>query len=232
MKKVVITQSNYIPWKGYFDNIAAVDELVLYDDVQYTRRDWRNRNQIKTPQGLLWLTVPVEVSGKYLQKIKETRISDSKWAEKHWKSIQANYAKAACYAQTADFLADLYRQASSPWLSEVNHLFMSAICRYLGIGTPIRWSGEFALAEGKTERLVEICRQLGATDYYSGPAAKAYMDESLFEAAGINVHYFDYSGYPEYRQLHGDFTHGLSIVDLLLNEGQEAHKYLKHTAKP
>src|SRR5438046_4323553 len=93
-RKAAIVQSNYIPWKGYFDLIRRVDEFILYDDVQYTRRDWRNRNLIKTPQGLRWLTIPVEVKGKYYQSIRDTKIADPVWAASHWQTIVHNYGRA------------------------------------------------------------------------------------------------------------------------------------------
>src|ERR1700754_2429408 len=100
-KRVAIVQSNYIPWKGYFDLIAAVDEFILYDDMQYTRRDWRNRNQIKTPLGVQWMTVPVQVKGKYYQKIKDTEIDGIDWAEAHWRLLAQNYRRAAHFNEIA-----------------------------------------------------------------------------------------------------------------------------------
>lgn len=108
MKKVAIVQSNYIPWKGYFDMIAAVDEFILYDDMQYTRRDWRNRNQIKTPQGVQWLTVPVLVKGKYHQKIRETEIDGTEWQEIHWRALESNYKRAPHYRAISALLEPLY----------------------------------------------------------------------------------------------------------------------------
>jgi len=108
MKKIAISQSNYIPWKGYFDMIAAVDEFILYDDMQYTRRDWRNRNQIKTPQGVHWLTVPVLVKGKYYQKIKDTQIDGADWALVHWKSLIQNYRATPHFNDIAAWLEPLY----------------------------------------------------------------------------------------------------------------------------
>lgn len=135
-KKVIITQSNYIPWKGYIDAIALVDEFILYDDVQYTRRDWRNRNKIKTPQGLVWLTIPVEVKGKYYQKIKEVKVSDHRWVEKHLKTIKHNYARAGCFDEVFPFIEQIYEQATGySFLSDINYLFLSEICKYLGIST-------------------------------------------------------------------------------------------------
>lgn len=117
MKKVAILQSNYIPWKGYFDMIAAVDEFILYDDMQYTRRDWRNRNQIKTPQGVHWLTVPVQVKGKYYQKIRETEIDGTNWASTHWKALEQNYRRAPHYTEIASWLEPLYLEESFTHIS-------------------------------------------------------------------------------------------------------------------
>ncbi|MBK8551403.1 MAG: WbqC family protein [Ignavibacteria bacterium] len=227
MNKIIITQSNYIPWKGYFDSINMVDEFILYDDMQYTRRDWRNRNQIKTRDGVKWLTVPVEVKGKYFQKINETRISEPDWGEKHWSTIKHNYSKAKYFSEYKNIFEELYLNDKEEFLSIVNFKFISAVCEILGIKTKMRWSGEFKLLEEKTERLVDICRTAGATDYYSGPAAKAYMNEELFEKENIKIHYFDYSGYPVYDQLYGEFTHAVSILDLIFNEGPNATNFMK-----
>jgi hypothetical protein len=227
MKKIIITQSNYIPWKGYFDSINMVDEFVIYDDMQYTKRDWRNRNMIKTPQGPFWLSVPVEVKGKYFQKIRETRISDKKWAKEHWKTISFNYSKAPNFKEYKDIFEQLYNTMDFDFLSDVNYAFIKTINDILGITTELKWSSDFELKEEKTERLVDICVKESATDYYSGPAAQAYMNEGLFNEKNVNVHYFDYSGYPEYRQLFGEFTHAVSILDLLFNEGKDAKNFMK-----
>ncbi|HMQ67487.1 MAG TPA: WbqC family protein [Ignavibacteria bacterium] len=227
MKKIIITQSNYIPWKGYFDSINMADEFVLYDDMQYTRRDWRNRNQIKTKDGLKWLSIPVEVKGKYFQKINETKVSEPDWGEKHWNTIVHNYSKAKYFNEYKKIFEELYLNSDEEYLSKINYNFIKAICEILGIRTEMKWSSEFKLLEEKTERLVDICKKEGATDYYSGPAAKAYMNEELFDKENIKVHYFDYSGYPEYRQLHGEFTHAVSILDLIFNEGPDTIKFMK-----
>lgn len=226
--KALITQSNYIPWKGYFDAINQADFIVLYDEMQYTKRDWRNRNKIKTPQGLKWLSVPVEVKGKYHQKINETKVTDPKWAANHLKTIHYNYSKAPFYKTYQSFLADLYERAGKlEYISEVNYLFLTEFCKVLNIQKEIRWSKEFELRGDKTEKLLNICLDLGANHYYSGPAARNYMDVDLFEQKGVTVEWLDYSGYPEYPQIHGDFEHGVSVIDLILNTGTEANKYLK-----
>lgn len=228
MKKVAIVQSNYIPWKGYFDLIAAVDEFILYDDMQFTRRDWRNRNQIKTPQGVQWLTVPVKVRGRFHQKIRETEIDGDEWAKTHWKAIAQNYARARYFHQIAPLFESLY--LSEPWklLSDLNRRFLVVVCSFLGIRTVISNSWDYQLSDGKTARLVDLCAQAGATEYISGPAAKGYLEEELFANAGIQMRWFDYEGYPTYPQLWGEFIHGVSIVDLLFNCGPEAVHYMRH----
>lgn len=228
MKKIAILQSNYIPWKGYFDMIAAVDEFILYDDMQYTRRDWRNRNQIKTSQGVQWLTVPVMVKGKYHQKILDTEIDGADWAKAHWKSLSLNYRNAPCFSEIATWLEPLYLAETYTHLSQLNRKLIEAICHYLSINTKITSSHEYILIEGKSERLADLCNQAGGTEYISGPSAKDYMDESFFIKRNIKLTWFDYAGYREYPQLWGEFTHGVSILDLLFNCGKNARHYLRH----
>lgn len=227
MKSVAILQSNYIPWKGYFDLIAAVDEFIIYDDMQYTRRDWRNRNKIKTPQGLQWLTVPVLVKGKYNQLIKETEIDGSAWAENHWKTIVQNYRRSKYFDEIEEWLGPLYKTNSYTLLSSLNREFIQKICNYLSIDTKITSSSEYILVEGKTLRLVDICKQAGATEYVSGMSAKEYLEEEIFSELEISLKWFDYQNYPEYNQLWTGFEHGVSIVDLLFNCGKESVSYMK-----
>jgi hypothetical protein len=226
-KTIAILQSNYIPWRGYFDLINSVDEFILYDDMQYTRRDWRNRNVIKTPGGLSWLTIPVQVRGKYLQTIKDTFVVDNKWASDHWRSLVHNYSKSTYFSQYEGLFQDLYLGSQDTLLSQINHRFIVVICRILGISTRISWSMDYLLSGDKSERLVNLCKQAGATNYISGPAAKAYLEEALFEQAGISVAYIDYSGYREYAQLYPPFQAQVSIVDLIFNEGPDATRYMK-----
>lgn len=228
MKKIAILQSNYVPWKGYFDMIASVDECIIYDDMQYTKRDWRNRNQIKTPQGVQWLTVPVQVSGKYHQKIRETLIDGTSWPQNHWKALTRNYRSAPYFENIAAWLEELYLTNKATHLSELNRQFIEAICNYLGIKTTISNSWDYILHEGKTERLADLCLQAGATEYISGPAAKNYIDGNVFADYGIKLTWFDYSDYPVYPQLWGEFIQGVSVLDLLFNCGEEACSYMRH----
>lgn len=230
MKRVAILQSNYIPWKGYFDIIGSVDEFVLYDDMQYTKNDWRNRNKIKTQNGLQWLTIPVKQES-LAQKINETIITQPNWNVQHWKSLAQNYAKAPHFKAYKEQFENLYMNATQMHISEINRYFINAINTILGIKTVIRDSREFVLADGKSERLLALCQELGATTYLSGPAASDYLDESIFKEAGIHVEWMDYSGYKEYHQLFPPFEHGVSVLDLIFNEGENAENFLKSTGK-
>jgi uncharacterized membrane protein YbhN (UPF0104 family) len=225
-KRIAILQSNYIPWKGYFDLINNVDEFILYDTVQFTKNDWRNRNKIKTAQGPAWLTIPVRHN--FGQLIQDVQLSDPKWAQRHWKTLVQQYAKATCFAQYKPVFEQLYANvAQEKYLSVVNYRFISEICGILGITTRITWSRDYQMVDGQTECLVHLCQQAGASEYLSGPAAKDYIQEDLFRHSGIKLTYIDYSGYPEYDQLNPPFEHGVSILDLIFNLGHDAPKYMK-----
>jgi hypothetical protein len=229
MKCAAILQSSYIPWKGYFDLINMADEFILYDSVQYTRGDWRNRNKIKTPNGAMWLTIPIRVKGRRHQKIQEAEVANRGWPYKHWRAICLNYSRAPYFEEFAPTLCDLYRRCSDEThLSTINYLFIQAIVDVLGIKTHITWSTDYELVGGRTECLANLCSQAGATEYLSGPAAKNYLYEALFEAAGCQVRWMDYGGYPEYRQLYcPPFIHEVTIIDLIMNEGPNgAKKYM------
>jgi hypothetical protein len=221
-KKVAVVQSSYIPWKGYFDLIHAVDEFILFDDVQYTRRDWRNRNLIKTKDGPAWLTVPVKSTGNYGAPIRAIEVDGQKWREKHWRTIAASYARAPHFRDYACALEGLYLRSSETRLSAVNRAFLESLCDLLGIRTRLSWSTDYEIIEGRTERIVHLCRQAGAATYVSGPSARGYIDPAPFAAAGIELVFFDYSGYPEYPQLFPPFRHEVSVLDLLFNEGPRA----------
>ena len=227
MKKIAILQSNYIPWKGYFDLINMVDTFVIYDDIQYTRRDWRNRNRIKTQNGTKWLSIPVEVKGKFQQRINETQISDNKWNKNHWETIKNVYTKAPHFKAYKPYFEDLYLNTTTPFLSEINYQFITAINQLLGIKTELVHSSTIEASGKKTDRLLDICEQLGANSYLSGPAAKNYLIEEKFEEKNIRVEWMDYSGYKEYPQLHPPFEHGVTILDLIFNVGPDAIQYMK-----
>ncbi len=227
-KRVAILQSNYIPWKGYFDIIRSVDEFIILDDVQYTRRDWRNRNQIKTASGLKWLTIPVQVKGKYTQAISETHVTGDDWARSHWNQLAQSYRKAPAFKTTCEDIESAYAEAARlDRLSEINLLFLRRICGMLGIATSIVDSAVYATEGAKSDRILSLCRSAGTSVYLSGPAAKDYLEVEAFEAEGIAVEWMNYEGYPEYDQLYPPFVHGVSILDLIFHTGKNAPQYLK-----
>ncbi len=226
-KKVAILQSNYITWKGYFDIINYVDEFIIYDDAQYTKRDWRNRNLIKSPQGLIWLTIPVITKGKQTQKINKTEISNTFWREKHWRTIKTNYSKAPYFSFYAPLFEEAYLNTEYEYLSDVNCHFIQMVNKCLGINTKISQSNQYRLEGNKTEKLVSICKQVGASQYLTGKSATNYLETELFKQEDIEVLWMDYSAYPEYSQLHPPFVHELSIIDLIFNEGENACSFMK-----
>lgn len=227
MKKIAIIQSNYIPWKGYFDIIAAVDEFIIYDDVQFTKNDWRNRNQIKTPNGLQWLSIPV---GQNInRRIRDVQLSDTSWQEKHWKTLISNYSRAKHFDEVALWLEPIYSKKFHNNLSDLNRELIEAICRYIGVNTKISNSWDYEMGDGKLGRLINLCKQAKADVYISGPSAQIYLDDGVFGANNIAVEWFNYEGYLEYPQLWGGFSHGVSILDLLFNCGAASSNYMKFT---
>lgn len=230
MKRVAILQSNYIPWKGYFDLMNRVDLFLVFDQVQYTKNDWRNRNRIKTQAGTQWLTIPVFHGLD--QKINETRVSTQSWRARHWKSLVQNYGSSAHFKTYKERFRALYLDQDTELLSEINFSFMTEIATCLGIGTHLAWACDQGVPAGRTQRLVNLCLQAGATDYLSGPSATAYLEEDLFRKAGISVSYMEYTGYPEYSQLHPPFEHAVTILDLLFNEGPRSTHFMKSFDQP
>lgn len=222
--KAAIIQSNYLPWKGYFDIIHDVDMFVFLEDVQYTKNDWRNRNKIKTPNGTQWITVPV-LSDLH-NKIFQTKIDNSKkWTEKHKKSIHANYASSSYYDTYKDDILGIYDKKFET-ISELNIYIIKLICKLLDLNIKFFNSNDLAVPGIKNDRIIGICNKIGAEAYLSGPAAKSYIDESKFKDAGIFLEYKDYLGYPEYPQLWGPFDHFVSIIDVLFNCGEESSYYI------
>lgn len=225
MRTVVILQSNYIPWKGYFDLIHDADVFVFYDDVQFTKNDWRNRNKVKTQKGSEWITIPV---GSDLQRsICDVVIQNHAWQIKHWKTIEQNYRRCPYFEHYRPTFEALYLGRRWDNLSQLNQTFIRRIASELmGITTQFRDAREFHAQGQKQERLLDILVKLGATRYVSGPAAKDYIDPQRFAEAGIELIWKDYSGYPEYPQRHPPFEHGVSILDLLFNVGPSAPWYI------
>lgn len=218
MKKIAILQSNYIPWKGYFDLIGKVDTFVIYDDVNYSKNDWRNRNRIKTAQGIQWLTIPVRQESLN-QKINETKVAFKQWNIKHWKSICSNYSQAPFFKQYEEYFKELYYSFQSEYLSEINLSLILAISKVLEINTEIIESKSLKLVGDRNQRLVDAVLKLNGTHYLSGPAGKTYLDLNLFKENKIEVEWMDYSGYREYPQFFPPFVHEVSVLDYIFNTG-------------
>jgi len=223
--RVGIIQSNYIPWRGYFDFIDDVDLFIFHDDLQYTKGDWRNRNKIKTPNGLCWLTVPVKYD-KTSQLIEQTRIDYSqRWQQKHINQIYTNYHNAPFYRLYADEFFNIIKQ-NYETISELNISLIKWSMSKLSIDTPLRMSSEFSPAGSKTDRLIDILKKADADIYLSGPTAKDYLETQKFSAAEIQLEYKSYQ-YHDYPQLWGTFEPAVTVLDLLFNCGEYSQEYLK-----
>lgn len=221
MKRVGIIQSNYIPWKGYFDIIHDVDLFVFHDDIQYTKGDWRNRNRIKTPAGPAWVTIPVGANEH--RRICDVELPGARWARDHWRRIDAAYRQAPFYARYRDYFEHFYLATRWRGLSEFNQAMITGISRdLLGITTAFANSASFDLTRTKGARVLELLGRTAADVYVSGPAARRYITDEEFAEAGIQVVWKDYMGYPKYRQAHGAFRHNVTILDLLFHTGPEA----------
>ena len=223
--KVGIIQSNYIPWRGYFDFIDDVDLFIFHDDLQYTKNDWRNRNKIKTKQDTIWITVSVNYKFTN-QLICNTPINySSRWNIKHINYFKQWYSRARFFTVYADELFEILKQPFET-ISSLNIGLCKWVMQKLDIKTPTRLSSEFQAQGAKTDRLLEILKKAGATCYLSGPLAKNYLDERQFMAHEIRLEYktYDYSPYP---QLWGDFVGEVTVLDLLFNVGPDARQYLK-----
>jgi hypothetical protein len=230
--RICIIQSNYIPWKGFFDLIGRCDEYVIFDRVQYARRHWHNRNRIKTANGVQWLTIPVVSRGRFEQPIDEVEIEKTgagkHWAEKHWRALELAYRRAPFFETLAPDAKRLYELAEKQTrLTEVNEIFLRGIAGLLGLKTRFTRDTAYPSSRAKTGRLLDIAKAAGADHYLSGPSARDYLDEAMFRAAGIATEWMSYDGYPEYPQAHGGFEHAVTVLDLLFNTGPEAPRYLR-----
>lgn len=222
--RVGVIQSNYVPWRGYFDLIASVDLFIIYDDVQYSTGSWRNRNQLKTRDGLKWITVPVKK--KLGMAIDETGIEyGHPWIEQHRGLLEASLGKCRYYSEVTALWEEGVGDRPRT-ISELNVRLIGLVCDYLGIRTPLRHSRAFALTGAKTDRLIHLLRAVGATTYLSGPTAKGYLENEKFRDNGIRLEYktYDYGPYP---QAHGEFAGAVSVLDLIANMGPDATSHLR-----
>lgn len=224
-RTVAVLQSNYLPWKGYFDLIHDVDLFIFYDDAQYTKNDWRNRNKVKVPGGTSWITVPV--GQRIDRRICDVEICDAHWQQSHWKTLQQCYGRAPCFSQYQEFLRGVYLERRWRTLSELNQHLITTIARnFLEVKTQFADSRDFHLGGHRLDRLLELLRAAGATRYLSGPSARSYIEPDRFAEAGIELEFKSYDGYPEYPQQFAPFDHFVTIVDLLCNMGPASPFYI------
>ncbi|MEO5887715.1 MAG: WbqC family protein [Anaerolineales bacterium] len=225
---VVILQPSYIPWRGYFDQIRRADLFIFYDDVQYDKHGWRNRNQIKTVQGKQWLTIPVHSQGVTEGiPINQVKMDWSKpWVKNHLKALTFAYKRSPHFDSYAPWLDSVYARRDA-FLADFTIWLTIEIAREIGIThTQFMRSSEIPnIAGQKTERLIRILQQVGAKHYISGPTAKAYMESERFDAAGITLEYIEYN-YSEYPQLYPPYDPNVSILDLMFMTGRDAMQYI------
>jgi hypothetical protein len=231
MKKIAITQSNYVPWRGYFDLINYVDEFIFFDEVQYTRRDWRNRNLIRNVEKKIWITIPVNSKGKYFSNILDMKIADQKWFKKHLDLISHNYKKSKYFNETYPFFEQIFKMNRQDKLYLINRNIIVEICKYLKINTKFNYSEDIAISFKEKDpslRLIEICKKQNATTYVTGPAAKSYLDENLFTRENIKIKFFDYKECKKYQQSGENFIPKLSIIDCIFNCGVNKKDYFNY----
>ncbi len=223
--RIAAIQSSFIPWRGYFDFLGSVDQFVFLDDVQYTARDWRNRNKIKTPKGAEWVTVPV-IHDRREQRIDESRIlQEGDWRKKIIGSWRCNY-RAAKYYDTGLALLECVEDKSYSTISQLNISLIRRVCEYLNINTPMILSSELDLQGNKTKRLIDMLKKLNATAYLSGSSADIYLDKELFRRNNIRLEYKSYD-YMPYFQLWGDFIGEVTVLDLIANCGAESRELIR-----
>jgi len=229
----VILQPSYIPWRGYFHQIKKADLFIFYDDVQYDKHGWRNRNRIKTKQGCQWITIPVYSKGVVEKGIPINQVKinwNDNWNEKHWRTIQQAYSKAPYFDQLVTLLEPFYRQRPD-FLADFTIELTVVLARQLGIQhTRFIRSSSIQAAGARTDRLIAILKSVGATHYISGPSARNYLEEEKFISAGISLEYMEYH-YPEYPQLYPPYDENVSIIDLLCMTGPEAPKFMLNEEK-
>jgi hypothetical protein len=224
--KVGVIQSNYIPWRGYFDFINSVDLFVIYDDVQYSKGSWRNRNQLKFADGPKWITLPVKVN--LGMAINEVTVKELDWKKQHADLLKASLGNAPFFNDAMQ----VWEQGiavSSPFLTDLNISITNSICQYLEITTKIVRSEPYELKGSKTDRLMDLFKKIGATSYLSGPAAESYLDVEMFKQNEISLIYKSYA-YKEYPQQFEGFSPAVTILDLIANVGPDAKNYYKSTA--
>ncbi len=229
---VAIHQPNFLPWLGYFYKIVESDFFVLLDNVQYSKNSFINRNKVKTPQGDLWLTVPVKANRLSELLIKDVQVSDHMdWRRKHLRTLEMNYGRAIFFNQLYDKIERTYYKTDWNNLCMANISFLRMVLRELGLERRLIRASELSVEGSGTQLLINITEKLGGTIYLSGYGGGKYQQEDLFKKAGITLQCYDFR-HPTYSQLWGDFIPNLSIIDLLFNCGSESLDILLGKSSP
>ena len=227
MKKIAISQSNYLPWKGYFELINYVDEFIFFDEVQYTRRDWRNRNILLKNGKKIWITLPIKNKNNYKEKISNMIIDDIKWKKNHLDLIKNCYSKSKYFNEIYDFIRNTIQTNHAIKLSEINQNLIKSICDRLDIKNSFSFSSEIVKSKkNASERLLEICKIKNCKIYVTGPNAKNYLNQNLFEKNGIKIEWYNYGITKKYYQINETFQPNLSIIDCLMNCGFNKKKFM------
>lgn len=224
---VAVHQPQYLPWLGYFDKIRRADFFVLLDNVQFKKNEWQNRNKIKTAQGWQWLTVPVKY--KFPQLINEVIINNSvKWQHKQRHAILTNYKKAPCYHYLDAVFDEIFSHAWQS-ISQLNIRVVTMLTKILGIDTPLFVASEIGeFPNDPDERLIAITKHFKADAYLAGSGGRQYMDLMKFRERGIEVLFQDYR-HPVYDQRFGEFVPYMSVIDLILNHGENSLPILRRS---
>ncbi len=229
-RTVVILQPGYLPWLGFFEQMYQSDVFVFYDDVQFDKNGWRNRNRIKTAQGWQWLTVPIYLTGQNKPLVNEALIDNRRgWRRKHLMALRTNYSRAPYFSHYFDGFEEIYNQEWQ-YIADLDLVLIKYLMELLGLDRPLYFSSELGIEGGQIERLVAICQHFGAGRFYEGAAGEDYIDEAQFEKAGIILDYQDYQ-HPVYDQLYDEFEPYMSVVDLLFNHGDESLDILAHSTE-
>ena len=230
-KKIAISQSNYIPWRGYFDLINYVDVFVFFDETQFTRRDWRNRNKIICNNDIKWLTIPLQNKGNYFESILNMRVKDNKWIGDHLNKIKSYYAHSKNFKKNFEIIKKIYDKINSDKLSNINQGIIKEICKVLEINTKFYNSTEFVskkIIKNPSVRLLDICEKNLANTYVSGSAAQNYLDKNIFLEKNIKIEWFDYK-VEKSSDKNNLSDSNLSIVDNIMNFGLNKSKFLKYS---
>lgn len=224
--RVTIHQPQFLPWLGYLDKIDQADLFILLDTVQFKKHEWQNRNRIRTAKGWQWLTVPV--LQHFRQRIDEVLINPTAvWKTQHLRALEIHYARAPYRSRYLPQLRELY-SASWKTLSDLNKATVHWLLKAYGISTPIHSAADYAARDEPTDRLIDLCRAVGATAYLAGPGAEHYMNKLRFESSGVRLDIQVFQ-HPAYRQVYEPFEPNLSALDLLLMQGPDALATLRQT---